>query len=112
MPVRNIKTTSGPGRENLLGLRDLFHRTGEADFVFPGFAGDVDLDGFQAAVLHPQTELFKDFLDAVLLEAFAHDRVSVRDSHKAMLIAAYFGKSQINQTGTIHPTVERGMKIK
>ena len=94
---------SGPGRKNLLGLRNLLRRTGEADFVFPGFAGDMDFDGIQAAVLHPQAELFKDFLDAVLLEAFAHDQVSVRDSHKATLIAAYFGKSQINQTGTVHP---------
>lgn len=50
----------------------------------------MDLNGSQAAVLHSQAELFIDFLDAVLLEAFAHDGVSVRDIDKAMLIASYF----------------------
>lgn len=33
----------------------------------------MDLDGFQAAILHSQAELFIDFVDAVLLETFAHD---------------------------------------
>jgi hypothetical protein len=32
----------------------------------------MDLDGFQAAVLHPQAELFVDFLDAMALQAVAH----------------------------------------
>jgi hypothetical protein len=32
----------------------------------------MDLDGFQAAVLHPQAELFVDFLDTVSLQAVAH----------------------------------------
>ncbi len=43
----------------------------------------MDLDGVQAAVLHPQAELFVDFLDTVLLEAVAHAVASVRDSHMA-----------------------------
>lgn len=42
-------------------------------FDFASFAGDMDLDGFQAAVFHPQVELFVNFLDAVSsLEAIAH----------------------------------------
>ena len=66
------RTRSGPSRKNLLGLRNLFRRTGEIEFVFSSRRGDVHLDGIQAAVLHSQAELFIDFLDAVLLEAFAH----------------------------------------
>ena len=64
---------SGPGRKNLLGLRNLFRRTGEMEFVFSSAASDMDLDGSQAAVFHSQAELFIDFLDAVPLEAFVHD---------------------------------------
>lgn len=50
----------------------------------------MNLDGFQAAVLHPQAELFVDFLDPVLLKAIAHTGDSVRDRHIAMLNAACF----------------------
>lgn len=64
---------SRPGGKNFLRRRNLFHRTGEAEFVFSSPASDMDLDGFQAAGLHSQAKLFIDFRDAVLLEAFAHD---------------------------------------
>ena len=85
---------SGPVRKNLLRRHNLVRRTGETVFVFSGPAGDMDLDGFQAAVLHPQAKLFIDFLDAVLLEAIAHAPVSARDGLMAMLIAGYFGRRQ------------------
>ena len=67
------RTRSRPGGKNFLRHRNLFHRTAEVEFVFSGPASDMDLDGFQAAVLHSQAKLFIDFLNAVLLEAFAHD---------------------------------------
>jgi hypothetical protein len=70
---RNTKTKSGPRRKNLLRRRNLFHRTGKIKSVFPGSAGDMDLDGFQVAILHSQAELFVDFPGAVLLEAFVHN---------------------------------------
>lgn len=41
-------------------------------FDFAGFAGDMDLDGFQAAVLHPQPELFVNFPGAVQVETVGH----------------------------------------
>lgn len=88
------RTRSGPSRKNLLRRHDLFRRTGEIVFVSSGPAGDMDLDGFQAAVLHPQAELFVDFLDTVLLQAIAHASVSVRDGLIAMLNAGYFGRRQ------------------
>ena len=44
----------------------------------------MDLDGVQAAVLHPQAELFVDFLDAVLLEAIAHALAIVHNGRIAM----------------------------
>ena len=43
----------------------------------------MNLDGFEAAVLHPQAELFVDFLDAVLLQAIAHAQASARDARIA-----------------------------
>lgn len=67
------RTRSRPSGKNFLRHRNLFHRTGEVEFVFSSPASDMDLDGFQTAVLHSQAELFIDFLHAVLLEAFAHD---------------------------------------
>ena len=73
MRTKNTKTRSGPIRKNLLRLHNLICRAGEIEFVFSSRAGDVDLDGSQATVLHSQAELFIDYLDAVLLEAFAHD---------------------------------------
>jgi hypothetical protein len=88
-------TKSGPIRKNLIRLHDLFRRTGEIVFVFSGPAGDMDFDGFQAAVLHPQAELFIDFLDAVLLEAVAHAPASARGGLMAMLIAGYFGRRRM-----------------
>ena len=63
---------SAPGRKNFIRLHDLFGRTGEAVSEFSGPVGDMDLDGIQALVLHPQAELFVNFLDGVLLEAIAH----------------------------------------
>ena len=83
---------SCPSRKNLLGLHDLLCRAGKTVFVFSGPAGDMDRDGVQAAVLHPQAELFVNFLDAVLLEAIAHAGASPRGGHVAMLIAIYFGR--------------------
>ena len=67
-----VRSGSGPIGEDLLGLGDLLRRAGETVLVFPALAGDLDLDGVEAAVLHPQPELLGDFLDGVLLEAFAH----------------------------------------
>ena len=66
-------TRSPPSRKNLLRRYDLFRRTGETVSEFSGPVSDMDLDGIQAAVLHPQAELFVDFLDTVLLKAVAHD---------------------------------------
>jgi hypothetical protein len=63
---------SGPVGKDLVRLHDLFGRTGKIDFEFSSPAGDVDLDGIQAAVLYPETELFVDFPETVLLEAIAH----------------------------------------
>ena len=63
---------SGPISENFFRRDDLLGRTGESVLEFSGPAGDVDLDGIQAAVLHPQAELFIDFLHTVLLQAIAH----------------------------------------
>jgi hypothetical protein len=75
----------------------LFRRTGEIVFVFSRPAGDMDLDGVQAAVLHPQAELFIDFPDAVLLEAIAHAGASAWDGHIAMFNAGYFGRRPRNR---------------
>ena len=50
----------------------------------------MDLDGVQAAGLHPQAELFVDFPDAVLFEAVTHAQASGRTGHIATLIAGYF----------------------
>ena len=69
---RRDGTRSAPSRENLLRRHDLFRRTGETVSEFSGPVGDMDLDGVQAAVLHPQAELLVDFLDTVLLQAIAH----------------------------------------
>lgn len=66
-------TRSGPCGKNFLRRRNLLNRTGEIESVFSSPASDMNLDGFQATVLHSQAELFIDFLDTVLLEAFAHD---------------------------------------
>jgi hypothetical protein len=80
----NSGIRSGPSRQNLPGLHHLFGRAGKVEFEFSRPAGDLDLDGVQAVFLHRQTELFIDFLDAVLLEAFAHARVSARAGPVAM----------------------------
>jgi len=63
---------SGPGCENLLRFGNLCRRAGEMAFNFAGFAGDVDLDGVQAAVFHPQVELFVNFPGAVRVETIGH----------------------------------------
>jgi hypothetical protein len=78
------ETGSGPIGQNLFRRHDLLRRTGKTVLKFSGPAGDVNLDGFQAAVLHPQAELFVNFLDAVLLEAIAHAQVSGRGVSIAM----------------------------
>lgn len=93
--LRIVPLMSGPSRENLLSYRNLLHRTGEIIFVFSSPAGDMDLNGFQTAILHSQAELFIDFPDAVLLEAIAHGLVSARHDRIAMLIAGYFGEASI-----------------
>ena len=85
-----LTVSSRPGRKNLFRLHNLFRRAGRIVLIFSGPAGDLDLDGIQAAVLHPQAKLFMDFLEAVLLEAIAHTQPSVRAGHIAMLIAGYF----------------------
>lgn len=77
-------TGSGPISNNFFGRHDLLGRTGKAVLEFSGPAGDMNLDGFEAAVLHPQAELFVDFFDAVLLEAVAHAQSSWRDGDIAM----------------------------
>jgi hypothetical protein len=68
----------------------LFGGTGEIVCVFSSPAADVNLDGFQSVVLHPQAELFVNFFEAVFLEAIAHARASVRSDNIAMLKAGYF----------------------
>lgn len=78
------ETRSGPVGKNLFRRRDLLRGTGKTVFAFSGLAGDMNLDGFEAAVLHPQAELFVNFLDAVLLKAIAHALASGRDEHIAM----------------------------
>ena len=75
---------SGPIGQNLFRRRDLLRRTSKIVLEFSGPAGDMHLDGFQSAVLHPQAELFIDFLDAVLLEAIAHAQASGRAGRIAM----------------------------
>jgi len=77
-------TGSGPGGQNGFRFHDLFGGTGEREFVFAGAAGDQNLDGVQAVVLHRETELFVDFAESVLLEAFAHAPASARAGHIAM----------------------------
>src|SRR5205823_5040082 len=46
-------------------------------------AGDLNLDRFQAAILHSQAQLFVNFPDSVLLEAVTHARSSVGAGNKA-----------------------------
>lgn len=75
---------SRPIGKDLLRRHHLLRRPGKTVLIFSGPAGDMDLDGFQAAVLHPQAELFVDFFDTVLLEAIAHAQASVRDGPIAM----------------------------
>ncbi len=77
-------TRSGPIGKNLLRRHDLLRRTGKAVFVFSGPAGDMNPDGFQAAVFHPQAELFVNFLDPMLLQAVAHAQASARAGRIAM----------------------------
>jgi hypothetical protein len=86
-------SSSRPSRKDLFRLHNLFRRTGEAALVFSSPAGNKDLDGVQAAVLHLQAELFVDFLEAVLTEAFAHAHTgaSVCANPMAMLIPGSFG---------------------
>jgi hypothetical protein len=83
---------SGPICKNLIRLHDLFWRTGEIEFEFSSPAGDMDLDGIEAAVFHPEAELFVDFSKTVLLEAIAHAQASARAGHIATLIAGCFGR--------------------
>lgn len=89
---RGDGTSSGPIREDLVRLHDLFWRTGKIEFEFSSPAGDMNLNGIQAAVLHPEAELFVDFSETVLLQAIAHAQASVRDGHIARLIAGCFGR--------------------
>ena len=73
------RTESGPIRQNLFRRHDLLRCTGKMVLEFSGPVGDMNLDGFEATILHPQAELFVDFLDPVLLEAIAHAQPSGRD---------------------------------
>lgn len=73
-----------PGRKNLFCRCNLFCRTGKiACEFFSRVAGDLNLDGVQAAFLHPEADLFGDFLDTVFLQTFAHGQASARDDHIA-----------------------------
>ena len=69
---RGDGTGSGPIGQDLVSLHDFFRRTSKIEFVFSSPAGDMNLDGIQAAVLHAEAELFVDFSETVLLEAIAH----------------------------------------
>ena len=60
----------------------------------------MDLNGIQAFVLHPQVELFVNFLDAVLLEAIAHAVSSVRAGHIATFNADYFGGAECSSNAS------------
>ena len=62
----------------------MFGRAGEVEFEFSRLACDHNFDGFQAVGLHVEAELFVDFPESVLLEAFAHVGASVRDDRMAM----------------------------
>ncbi len=84
---------SGPVGENLLRLDDFFGRTRKTVDVFSTPAGDLNLDGFQAAVLHPKAELLGDFPGTVLLLTIVQAQASVRDALIAMLNAVYFGRN-------------------
>ena len=53
------------------------------DLQFSRPAGDFNLDRIQMLILHSQAELFLNFGDTVLLEAFAHNRGSTGYEHKA-----------------------------
>jgi hypothetical protein len=101
--------SSAPSRKNLIRLHDLFRRTGETVSEFSGPVGDMDLDCIQAFVLHPQAELFVNFLDGVLLEAIAHAQASVRAGKIAMLNAGYFGRRWMfkQRTGGRRPQMWR-----
>lgn len=83
-PTASGETESGPIGHNLLRRHDLLGRTGKAVLEFSGPVGDMNLDGFEATILHAQAELFVDFFDAVLLEAIAHIPASGRDRRIAM----------------------------
>ena len=73
---------SRPCRENRLGLCNLLRRTGKTDFYFARPSSDQNLDRIQMLILHSQAELFLNFGDTVLLEAFAHNRGSTGYEHK------------------------------
>jgi hypothetical protein len=97
-----------PQAARILSAFDLFRRSGETVSEFSGPVGDMDLDGVQAAVLHPQAELFVDFLDPVLLEAIAHALASARDGQIAMLNASYFGRQLQNKNSANFMPSSRG----
>jgi len=80
---------SGPGGEDRFGFDDLVGRTGEGEFKFSGALGDENLDGIQPVVLHGEAQLLVDFPETVLLEAIAHDAVSVRRRDIATYYAMY-----------------------
>jgi hypothetical protein len=78
-----------PVRQDVLGFLNLLRRTGKIEPHFSGSASDFNLDGFQAAVLHSQAELFLNFFDPVLLEAIRHDEASPGGGHKAIAKARH-----------------------
>ena len=90
---------SGPGqrsvpiRQDLLSFRNLSGGTSKANLQFAGPASHLNRDGIQAANDHSLAELFVNFIDPVLLKAFAHGRGSGRAPHKATakVIECQFG---------------------
>ena len=84
---------SAPSRQNRFRLHDLFGRAGEVEFKFSRPAGDEDFDGVESAGDHAEAELFVDFTESMLLEAFAHVGASVRAGRIAMQLLLYFQRS-------------------
>lgn len=77
--------------DDFVGLDDLFGSSDEAEFEFTRSPSDLDANGVQAAVLHPEAELTADFLDPVLLETVVHG------SHSTVRVDIATGKFRENR---------------
>jgi hypothetical protein len=77
-PPKSRDGSSTPSRKERFGFDHLVGRAGEVEFKFSGLAGDENLDGVQTAGDHTEAELFVDFAESMLLEAFAHVGASVQ----------------------------------